>query len=46
MVVEQEATWPQTPPTTVATLFRVRDGAISAVYRFGSLDEALSAAGE
>ncbi|WP_229070170.1 hypothetical protein [Actinoplanes sp. DH11] len=45
-VVEQEATWPETPePVTVATLFRVRDGVVSAVHRFDSLPEALRAAG-
>jgi hypothetical protein len=53
MVVEQEATWPDnadadaaaTPPTPVATLFRVRDGALSTICRFESLDDALRAAG-
>jgi hypothetical protein len=46
MVVEQEATWPQTPdPSAVATLFRSRDGAISTVYRFEALHDALRAAG-
>lgn len=41
VVVEQEATWPETPqPTTVATLFRVRDGAISAVHRHATVTEA------
>jgi hypothetical protein len=52
MVVEQEATWPDnadadsaaTPPTKVATLFRVHDGAVSLVHRFGDLHEALRAA--
>jgi hypothetical protein len=52
MVVEQEATWPgnadpeaaATPPTTVATLFRVRDGALGAIHRFGSVHDALRAA--
>jgi hypothetical protein len=47
MVVEQEATWGDaatTPPTKVATLFRVRDGAVSLVHRFSSLHEALRAA--
>ena len=53
MVVEQEATWPDnsdpaaaaTPPTVVATLFRAHGGALSTIRRFGSLSEALSAAG-
>jgi hypothetical protein len=52
MVVEQEATWPDnpdpragaTPPASVATLFRVRDGLVSAVHRFGSVPDALRAA--
>jgi hypothetical protein len=44
-VVEQEATWPDNPqPTTVATVFRLRDGAIGTVHRFTSLHDALSAA--
>jgi hypothetical protein len=53
VVIEQEATWPDNPntgtaaaaPTTVATLFRVRDGAVSTVHRFDSLHDALRAAG-
>jgi hypothetical protein len=53
MVVEQEATWPDNPqtgtapaaPTTVATLFRVHEGAISTVHRFATLHDALQAAG-
>ena len=52
MVIEQEATWPDnadteaaaTPPTPVATLFKVRDGALSAIHRFDSLHDALRAA--
>jgi ketosteroid isomerase-like protein len=52
VVVEQDATWPDnpdteaaaTPPTAVATLFKVRDGAISTIRRFESLHEALRAA--
>jgi hypothetical protein len=45
MVVEQEATWPAaTAPTPVATLFRVRDGAITTVLRFDALHDALRAA--
>jgi hypothetical protein len=44
MVVEQEATWPDRPePASVATLFRARDGAISTVYRFDALHDALRA---
>jgi SnoaL-like protein len=47
VVVEQEATWPENPngTATVATLFRLREGVISAMYRFESLEEALRAAG-
>lgn len=52
MVIEQEATWPgnadtdaaATPPTSVATLFKVRDGALSTIYRFDSLHDALRSA--
>jgi hypothetical protein len=52
MVVEQEATWPgnaeadaaATPPIKVATLFRVRDGAISVIHRYSDLHDALRAA--
>jgi hypothetical protein len=52
MVVEQEATWPDnadteaaaTPPNPVATLFKVRDGALSTIRRFESLHDALRAA--
>lgn len=52
MVVEQEATWPDnpdadataTPPTRVATLFKVRGEAVSLVHRFDSLPDALRAA--
>jgi len=51
-VVEQEATWPgnadpqaaATPPTRVATVFTVGDGALSSIRRFDSLEAALSAA--
>ncbi|WP_328473124.1 hypothetical protein OHA21_11690 [Actinoplanes sp. NBC_00393] len=43
-VVEQEATWPGSDAARVATLFRTRDGAISSISRFASLDEALRAA--
>ncbi len=35
----------RTPPMTVATSFKIRGGAISAVHRFESLPEALRAAG-
>ena len=53
MVVEQEATWPgnadaeaaATPPTPVATLFKVRDGALGTIRRFAALPDALRAAG-
>jgi hypothetical protein len=53
VVIEQEATWPDhadpeaaaTPPTPAATLFRARGGALSTIRRFGSLPEALHAAG-
>jgi hypothetical protein len=45
MVVEQEATWPETTtPTMVATLFRVSGRAISTAQRFDSLRDALDAA--
>jgi len=48
MVVEQEATWPAdeavTAPTKVATIFRVRDGAVTLAHRFADLDTALRAA--
>lgn len=52
MVVEQEATWPDnadadavaTPPTRVATLFRVHDEAVSLIHRFSELHQALRAA--
>ena len=52
MVVAQEATWldntdaeaAATPPASVATLFKVRDGAIGTVRRFDSVDAALRAA--
>lgn len=52
VVVEQEATWPDnadaqaaaTPPTRLATLFESRDGALSTIRRFDSLELALRAA--
>jgi hypothetical protein len=51
VVIEQEATWPDdadaeaaaTPPTRVATLFRLCDGALGTIRRFGSLPAALRA---
>ena len=43
VVVEQEATWPGAA-TLVATVFQVRDGAVSLVHRFDSLPAALDAA--
>lgn len=51
VIVEQQATWPDhpdpgaaaEPPTRVATVFRVRDGAVCLVHRFDSLSEALRA---
>ncbi|MCT2976069.1 hypothetical protein [Propionibacterium freudenreichii] len=45
MVVEQDATWPQTPqPTRVATVFRVRDGLVTAALRLPDLRSALDLA--
>jgi Domain of unknown function (DUF4440) len=52
MVIEQEATWPDnpdaeavaTPPTRVATLFKVYDGTLCTIRRFESLHAALRAA--
>jgi hypothetical protein len=42
VVVEQDATWPQsTAATRVATVFQIRDGAVSRIHRFDSLAEAL-----
>lgn len=45
MVVEQDATWPQGPrPTRVATVFRVRDGLVTAALRLPDLRSALDLA--
>ncbi len=52
VVIEQEATWPDsadadaaaTPSTPVATLFKIRDGRLATIRRFGSLPDALRAA--
>ena len=45
MVVEQDATWPETPkPVRVATLFRVKDGKVTAALRLPQLREALDLA--
>jgi hypothetical protein len=45
MVVEQAATWPGSDTeTTVATLFRAHNGALTTIRRFASLPEALHAA--
>ena len=54
MVVEQKATWPDTadtgagttPGITVATLFRLSQGALGTIHRFESLRDALRAAGD
>ncbi|MEU4562704.1 hypothetical protein AB0F72_30370 [Actinoplanes sp. NPDC023936] len=54
VVIEQEATWPDnadadaaaTPPTPVATLFKVRDGRLATIRRFDSLADALHAPGD
>jgi len=45
MVVEQDATWPQTPtPVRVATVFRVTDGKVTAALRLPDLRAALDLA--
>ncbi len=45
MVVEQDATWPEAPtPVRVATLFRVKDGKVTAALRLPELREALDLA--
>lgn len=45
MVVEQDATWPETKGTTkVATLFRIAEGKVSAALRFRDLKAALELA--
>ncbi|GAB3969701.1 nuclear transport factor 2 family protein [Plantactinospora veratri] len=54
IVVEQDATWPdptaadagRTAPTRVATLFRVRDGAVTLAHRHDDLHAALHAAAD
>lgn len=45
MVVEQDATWPEsTKPTRVATIFRAREGKITAALRLPDLQSALELA--
>ncbi|MGZ0146936.1 hypothetical protein ACXJJ3_07675 [Kribbella sp. WER1] len=45
MVVEQDATWPDSPrPTRVATVFRVTGGKVSAALRLPDLRQALELA--
>jgi hypothetical protein len=45
MVVEQDATWPHNPqPSHVATVFRVRDGLVTAALRLPDLRSALDLA--
>lgn len=45
MVVEQDATWPEAPtPVRVATLFRVKDGKVTAALRLLELRQALDLA--
>lgn len=45
VVVEQDATWPTSPePTRVATVFRVRNGHVTAALRLPTLQEALDLA--
>ncbi len=45
MVVEEDATWPENQtPTRVATVFRVRDGKVTAALRLAELREALDLA--
>ncbi len=45
MVVEQDATWPQSPrPTRVATVFRVAGGKVTASLRLPDLKSALELA--
>lgn len=42
-VVEQDATWPETPePVRVATMFRVSGERVSAALRFPDLEQALA----
>jgi hypothetical protein len=50
LVVEQRAQWRSvdgqlTPPQTVASVFRVRDGLVAAVLRYDDVAAALQAAG-
>ena len=43
MVVEQEATWPESvEPLTVATMFRLTGDRVSAALRFPDLEQALA----
>ena len=43
VVVEQEATWPQSEePLTVATMFRLTGNRVSAALRFPDLEQALA----
>ncbi len=45
MVVEQDATWPEAPtPVHVATLFRVKEGKVTAALRLPNLRQALDLA--
>lgn len=45
MVVEEDATWPESrTPTRVATVFRVRDGKVTAALRLPGLNQALELA--
>lgn len=47
IVVEQDATWPQTPtPTRVATVFRASAGVVTAALRLPDLRSALELARE
>ncbi len=45
MVVQQDATWPDAPtPVHVATLFRVKEGKVTAALRLPNLHESLNLA--
>jgi hypothetical protein len=45
VVVEEDATWPESPePATVATVFRLTDGKVSAALRKPDLESALELA--
>ncbi len=47
MVVEEDATWPESPaPTRVATVFRVADAKVTAALRLPDLTSALELARE